>query len=112
MDLDLEYRADGRLTLTSARGLFRKLRMEPAAVIIRRHAYADHPERLFTREELLSLVLSGRGELYENNVATTAKFGSFLFRVADNEERECEIAMFLDEQGSWMIVVIHAFRRV
>ncbi len=112
MDLAFEFRADGRLTLTSARTLFKRLRGESAAVIVRRHAYADHPERLFTRQELLSLVQSGRGELYENNVATSAKFGSFLFRVSDDEERECEIALFLDEQGSWKIVVIHAFRRV
>ena len=110
--MELEYRADGRLTLTSARALFRKLRMEPTSVVIRRHAYADHPERLFTRQELLVLVQSGQGELYENNTAATAKFGSFLFRVADEQERECEIALFLDDQGEWKIVVIHAFRRV
>ena len=112
MDRELQYRADGRLTLNSARALFKKLRVEPTAVIIRRHAYADYPERLFTRQELLSLVHSGHGELHENSFATTAKFGSFLFRVADNEERECAIALFLDEHGSWKIVVIHAFRRV
>jgi hypothetical protein len=110
--VELEYRADGRLTLTSARALFKKLRAEPTSVIIRRHAYADHPERLFTRQELLSLVQLGLGEIYENSVAATAKFGSFLFRVADEEKRECEIALFLDDQGEWKIVVIHAFRRV
>lgn len=112
MDQNLEYRADGRLTLGSARVLFRKLRVAAESVIIRRHAYTDHSERLFTREELLWLVQSGPGELYENNTAATAEFGSFLFRVSDDEERECEIALFLDEQGSWKIVVIHAIRRV
>jgi hypothetical protein len=112
VDLNLEYREDGRLTLSSARVLFRSVRVAAESVIIRRHAYADHPERLFTRQELLALVQSGQGELYENKTAATAKFGSFLFRVGDDQKRECEIALFLDEQGSWKIVVIHAFRRV
>ena len=112
MDLELEYRADGRLTLTSARALFRKLRLDRAAVIIRRHAYADHPERLFTREELLLLVQSGNGDINENNVAPSATFGSFLFRLTDDQGRACEIALLLDGDGSWKIIVIHAFRRV
>jgi hypothetical protein len=92
--------------------LFKKLRFEASAIVIRKHAYADHPERLFTRQELLSLVLSGRGEIFENNIAATAKPGSFLPLLTDLEKRECEIALMLDEYGSWKIVVIHAFRRV
>lgn len=67
MDLILKYRADGRLTLSSARGLFKKLRVSAEAVIISRNAYADHPERLFTREELLALIQSGQGMLYEKS---------------------------------------------
>ena len=112
MDLNLKYREDGRLTLSSARALFKILRVAAESVIISRHSYADHPERLFTRQELLVLVQSGQGELYENNVAATAKFGSFLLRLAGDQERECEIALLLDDQGSWKIVVIHAFRRI
>jgi hypothetical protein len=65
VDLNLRYREDGRLTLSSARASFKVLRVAAESVIIKRHSYADHPERLFTRQELLVLVHSGQGELYE-----------------------------------------------
>ena len=111
MDLDLIYRPDGRLTLISARELFLTLRKRPESVIIRRHAYKDHPERLFTREELLTLVMTGAGQLHENHEAPSAQFGSFLFRVSDSEKRECHLVLVLDD-ASWKILVISAFRRI
>ena len=110
--MELTYRADGRLTLSSARTLFRELRKDSGAIIIKRHAWADHPERHFTRDELLSLLRFGSEDLIENVMAATATFGSFLFSPKDDEGRECELALILDEVGSWKIVVIHAFRRV
>ena len=109
--MELNRRPDSRLTLTSARKLFQTLRKRSEFVIIRRHAYLDHPERLFSREELLTLVKSGRGQLHENHEAPSAKFGSFLFRVYDGEKRECQLVLGLDDEGFWKIIVISAFRR-
>lgn len=112
MDLDLKYRSDGRLTLISARELFVTIRKKPESVIVRRHAYKDHPERHFTREEWITLVMTGAGQLHENHEAPTAQYGSFLFRVNDSEKRECHLVLCLDEDASWKVLVISAFRRI
>ena len=105
-------RPDGSLTLSEARTIFGESRQDRSCILPRPHSYRDHPERLFTREEIVNLVHSGRGQLHDNNRAVTALPGSFLLKLDDHEGRACELGLFLDEDGVWRIVVHHAWRKV
>lgn len=100
------------------RKLFFQIR-KSARVIVKGHAYIDHPERKFTQIEILNLIRSGRGTINENQ-ARTATPGSVLFKVKDDLDRDCELVVLIEEElkkedevsVAHMIIVISAYRRV
>lgn len=65
-------------------------------IIIRYHAYGDHPERMFTELEIKNLVKYGSGMVTEND-SPEAIAESILFFPKDDEERECKLVVLLDE---------------
>lgn len=99
------------MKLSEAKRLFAELRQGP--VIVKRHAYRDHPERKFTPTELVNLVKSASGRL-RNNTMPSAISGSFLWCCHDEDGRPCELAILFEEAEvgteKKIVIVCHAFR--
>lgn len=97
------------MKLRMARTLFNELRKEGRITILR-HAWQAHPNRGFTRIELVKLV-QGSGNL-QLNLFPSAQVGSFLWICKDLEDRRTEIAIVIEtEDNGDSIVIIHAFRK-
>ena len=99
------------MKLSGAKMLFQKLRKDPSKIVVRPHAYRDHPERKFKPLEIQELVL-GRGRLIDNKMASALP-GSFMRRCKDLDDRDCELVIVFEGSAPGeLIVVVHAFRRV
>jgi hypothetical protein len=100
------------LKLRDAKILFDRVRKNAANIFPRDHIFRDHPERLFTPDEIRSLVQSA-GRLTDNNKMPTAQGGSFLWLCKDEADRRCELAIRFEMVApNEIIVVVHAFREV
>ncbi len=89
-------------------------------IIVRYHAYADHPERNFSELELKNLVKNSMGRVTDNT-SPEAIPESFLYLPKDDDERECKLVILLkeieieDEKGTTTketIIVCSAWREV
>ena len=98
------------MKLTEARALFNTCQEQGStAFVIRRHCWADHLERQFSRIEILHLLL-GAGHLVDNKYPSAA-LGSFLWFCKDKANRPVEVAVvFDDEPGAIVAVAISAYR--
>jgi hypothetical protein len=94
----------GAVKLSEAKIAFEMLKKEK--IIIRKHAWLDHPERNFSVKELTVLIM-GKGRLTLNKYPS-AQTGSFLFLCVDELKRSVEIAILIEDN----IIVIHAYRRI
>ena len=101
------------MNLTAARAKFQKLRQDSHRIRIKKHAWADHPDRGFTPGEIKNLVHESSGIL-DDNRAASATDGSFVFRCYDRLKRRCELVVLFeeDEVSGELLIVISAFRRV
>jgi hypothetical protein len=101
------------VNLTLARKKFRKARGDSTRIRVYWHAWKDHPDRMFTPDEIMYLVSHGAGRLLDNH-APTAIDGSFIFRCQDRLNRRCEIVVLFEPDtvsGEWLLV-ISAYRKV
>ncbi len=89
-------------------------------ILIRKHAFADYPERGFSQMELIELVKKGTGR-FEVNKSSEAINGSFLFYPKDEHGRECKLVVVIEileienenpKEGKKVIIVCSAYRRV
>jgi hypothetical protein len=98
------------LNLKEARKLFDTLR-DGRRVLIKRHAFADHPGRKFTHNEVLALVL-GNGVLRSNHVSNPAP-NSFVLHCQDDRKVHCQLAVVFDtDENGQIIVVISSYREI
>ena len=95
------------MKLADARVVFAGFRSDRKFVVVLEHAYKAHPERLFTRAELITLIMQAKG-LLNLNLYPTAIEGSFLFICRDDQNRNVEIAVLIEDK----IIAVHAFRRI
>lgn len=83
-------------------------------VRVRKHAFADYPERDFSVVEITELVESRKGNLSVNNSREAIK-GTFQYTVKDSSEfrRECKlILLFNKENNELIVIVVSAFREI
>jgi hypothetical protein len=92
-------------------------------VLVKNHAFRDHPERGFSQPEIIQLVRNGAGTISENN-SQEAIDGSVLFSTKDDFGRACKFSIRVTEveidggptsSGGTKrvsIVVFNAFRKV
>lgn len=81
--------------LADSRRLFFQIRSN-CKILVRNHAFADYPERGFTKLELINLVKQGKGNFRDND-SPDAIAGSFLFFPKDDEDRECKLVILIEE---------------
>lgn len=101
------------MKLTEARTLFAQLRKDERRIIVRRHAWADYPERGFTAGEIRQLVMESPATLVLN-AGDSPTAGSFHFKPVDEQGRNCKLVVVLEvdpKSGHW-IIVISAYREV
>ncbi len=97
------------LKLLEAKNLFvRCLKRGQDGLIIKKHCWADYPERGFHRDEV-RLLLEGKGRLTLNRFPS-AKPDSFLWCCLDKTGKAVQIAVVLDE-GKIVAYAISAFRK-
>ena len=65
-------------------------------IIVKGHAYNDHPKREFSEIELMNLVKSGDGRVTEND-SPDAIEDSFLYFPKDEDKEECKVVILLKE---------------
>ncbi len=106
--------------LSDKKKLFFQIRAQ-CEIIVKSHAFRDHPDRGFSKLELVNLVRLKTGRVAENK-SPEAIEESFLFFVKDDLNRECklvllieEVEIFDDETGTLRketIIVCSAFRKI
>lgn len=97
-----------KLKLTEAQKTYGECqRQGSSAFVIRRHCWADHPKRAFTKVEVLRLLL-GKG-LLQLNRFPSAKENSFLWICKDDDGDRVEIAVII-ENGIIKATAISAYR--
>lgn len=100
------------MRLSDARAKFKELRKDVWRIRVTDHAWQDHPERKFTRGEIVELVNSENGTLRLNNSPEAAP-GSFLFVCTDSLERHVKMSVkFETAANGEMILVVNAYRKV
>ncbi|OFZ49075.1 MAG: hypothetical protein A2381_15870 [Bdellovibrionales bacterium RIFOXYB1_FULL_37_110] len=82
--------------LTENRRLFFRIRGK-CRILISSHAFKDHPERNFTKQELVNFVKRGAGSFQKNDSAMAIS-GSYQFLVRDDEERPCKLVILIEEE--------------
>lgn len=65
-------------------------------IIVRPHAYKDHPKREFSELEVRNLVKFGDGPVKENDSAEAIE-NSFLYHPKDEEGESCKFVILLEE---------------
>lgn len=102
--------------LADDRKLFFEIRSK-CEIIVRRHAFADYPERGFSEREIVDLVRTKTGRFTINN-SPDAIVGSYLFFPKDDLERECKLVVKIEvvqienedsKEGS-QVIVCSAYR--
>ena len=84
------------MKLSQARSIYAECKKEgPSAFTIRRHCWADHPERKFTQAEVLRLLL-GTGHLTLNQFPS-AKPDSFIWTCKDDDNDRVEIVVIIKD---------------
>ncbi|MBL7663521.1 MAG: hypothetical protein JNM93_00195 [Bacteriovoracaceae bacterium] len=86
-------------------------------IIVKSHAYVDHPERNFTTDEIIDLIRNSRGRFTENESEVAIK-GSYLFYPKDALGNECKLVVLIKkevevrQEGSEdkLIIVCSAYR--
>jgi len=88
-------------------------------IIVKSHAFEHHPERGFSKIEIINLIRLKTGSVTENRSAD-AIAESFLFLVKDDLERECKLVVLIHdvtiedevtgETRSETVVVCSAYR--
>lgn len=98
--------------LKAAKKLFADIH-ETCPVHVADHALKDHPERVWTYDELLQLVRDGQ-QLVDNKKVDNPIPESWLLKVKDIKKRKCEIAFLFEEEkrGIIIIAVKHAYRNM
>lgn len=92
--------------LSQARTQFFEIRQK-CQVIVRNHAFRGHPERGFSKQELIRLVKTGKGRFTEND-SKQAIENSYLFFPTDEEVE-------IEGEGSSQketVIVCSAYREV
>ena len=98
------------MNLKEARKLFDLLR-DSRRILVKKHAFADHPVRKFTQNEVLALVL-GNGVLRSNHVRNPAP-NSFVWHCQDDRKVPSQLAVVFDtDEKGQIIVVISSYREV
>lgn len=95
--------------LSEVKRVFFKNRLS-STVVIRKHAYADYPERGFSRQEVETLIRFGKGRVVENHSIDKIE-GSFLFMVKDMRGQECKLVFLMEGDHTIVIIVCSAYRR-
>jgi len=109
----LEYKMGVEVRLRDAKTLFNKLRQDADRIFLTGHVLRDHPERGFTRDAVLALVM-GSGRLIDNKMPSAA-MDSFMWLCKDEAERPCELVVKLEALNgnpNEMVLVISAYREV
>ena len=99
------------MKLRDAKNLFDTLRKEAGRIVVTGHVLHDHPERGFTRDVVLALVM-GRGRLVDNKMPSAA-VDSFMWHCKDEAERPCELVVkfeALNGNPNELVLVISAYR--
>jgi len=81
--------------LSSWRSKFFKIRSS-CRILVRSHAFADYPERGFSKFEITNLIKIGNGHVKENK-SSEAIPGSYLFLVKDEDEVVCKLVVLIEE---------------
>ncbi len=99
------------MKLRDAKILFDKLRADAGRIFLTGHILRDHPERGFTRDVVLALVM-GRGRLVDNKMPS-AVAESFMWLCKDAADRPCELVVkfeALQGKPNELVLVISAYR--
>ena len=97
------------LNLSDARKCFRSCqKLGNQAFVIKKHCWADHPNRGFTTAEVLRLLLGG-GHLKDNRFPT-AQPNSFLWVCKDDDGDNVEIAVIIESKRI-KAIAISAYRK-
>jgi len=104
--------------LTEIKVKFFALRRGNCKIVVKNHAYLDHPNRGFSNLEITNLVKFGLGQVKENKYPSAIE-GSFLFCPQDDRKEICEIVLLIEEleietecnPTKEMIIVCSAYRK-
>lgn len=105
--------------LNEFKNLFLKTRAS-CDVIVKNHAFADYPERGFSKVELINLIRKATGR-FEDNKSPAAIENSFLFFPKDEQGRECKMVVLIEiveikdenpTEGTESIIVCSAYRSI
>lgn len=98
------------MNLNDAKKLFFANR-NSCKILVRPHAYKDHPNRAFSSNEILNLIkLNGT---LKDNKAPSAIINSFVFHTKDDFDVECQLVVLFDscEENLTIIIVASAWRK-
>ena len=82
-------------------------------ILVSGHAFKRHSDRGFTKKEIVLLVKEGEGRMRENTFPTAIP-KSFLFCTKDEDGRQCEFVLLIeniDGLKEKRIIVCSAYRR-
>jgi hypothetical protein len=97
-----------RLSLgkAEARRLFFQIRKDRKRIELNtKHIFDHHPERQWSRMELLYLLCEKQGS-FEENQQPSAWENSWLWKVLDDDNRKCTFALCLEEEENGNIIFI------
>ncbi|MES2614682.1 MAG: hypothetical protein V4591_04625 [Bdellovibrionota bacterium] len=94
-----------------ARRIFFQIRKDRSRIELNvRHIFCDHPERQWTKVEILQLICDRQGSFEENN-QPSAWEDSWLWKVVDDDDRKCTFPLRIEEDENGNIIfVITAIR--
>ena len=103
--------------LTEIKAKFFALRIN-CTIVVKNHAFLDHPNRQFTNLEIINLVKFGKGLVKENNFPSAIE-NSFLFCTKDEQNEICELVLLIEEleietesgPTAEIIIVCSAYRK-
>lgn len=89
-------------------------------IVVKGHAYKDHPKRKFSEAEIKLLVKTKAGQILRNDFPSAIP-DSVLFVLRDDKGRRCEIVLLIEESEitlptgttkKELIIVCSAYREV
>ncbi len=100
-----------KLNLKDAQKLYEEIK-EDCLILVKRHAFKDHPERRFTLDEIV--MLTREGKTLKLGSLPSAPKESFLIIAKDDGGRHCELGILFeqDEKSGKFIICIHAWRKL
>lgn len=100
------------MKLTEAKKIFHRIRKDKSRIFVTEHAYDDYPERAFTEQEVVKLLMNIKGSV-EDTTDSRFRGERFYWRTKDLRERDVRIVFEIDEDESGnLVVAISAWREV